>query len=83
MFDLDSYNFSIDKNLSNMIITRKSFNTIYSQEIENKYKKYYINNLICNLVNNCEKFYGFKSEYSMQGYNELSDLYEFLLEIKN
>ncbi|MFI3209646.1 MAG: hypothetical protein R3Y64_01125 [Peptostreptococcaceae bacterium] len=83
MFDLDSYNFSIDKNLSNMIITRKSFDTIYSDEIERNYKQYYISNLIYNLVNDCEKFYGFKSEYSMQGFNELTDLYELLLEIKN
>ena len=77
------WNMKIEKDISNPLVLRKSFKEkeIYSDEIEDKNKKYYLYNLIYNLLHDSEEIYAFKSEYSVNGFMQESMLYGLLLKL--
>ena len=77
------WNMKIEKDISNPLVLRKSFKEkeIYSDEMEDKNKKYYLYNLIYNLLHDSEKIYAFKSEYSVNGFMQESMLYGLLLKL--
>lgn len=81
----NAWNMKIEKDIANPLVLRKSFpeNKIYSDEIEDRNKKYYLYNLIYNLLLNTEKIYAFKSEYSVNGFMQESMLYGLLLKLLN
>lgn len=60
----------IEKDISNLIVFRKFFEEkkIYINEMEEYYKKYYLYNIVYNLLLNVKKIYVFKSEYVINGY---------------
>ena len=58
----------IDKEISNFISLRKSFNNIYTSKMENNYQNYYTNNLVYSLLEKANRVYMYKSEYSINGY---------------
>ena len=49
--------------------------------MEDKNKKYYLYNLIYNLLQDSEEIYAFKSEYSVNGFMQESMLYGLLLKL--
>ena len=79
----NAWNMKIEKDIANPLVLRKSFHEkeIYSDEMEDRNKKYYLYNLIYNLLLNSEKIYAFKSEYSVNGFMQESMLYGLLLKI--
>lgn len=79
----NAWNMKIEKDIANPLVLRKSFDEklIYSDEMEDKNKRYYLYNLIYNLLLNSEKVYAFKSEYSVNGFMQESMLYGLLLKL--
>lgn len=79
----NAWNMKIEKDISNFIVLRKSFKEkqIYTTEIEEYYKKYYLYNMIYNLFISSKKVYAYKSEYSVNGYIQESILYSILLKL--
>ncbi|WP_242824173.1 hypothetical protein [[Clostridium] dakarense] len=79
----NSWNMKIEKDISNVVVLRKSFNEnkIYTDDMEDGYKKYYLYNMIYNLLKNAERVYAYKSEYTVNGYIQESILYSLLLKI--
>ena len=79
----NAWNMKIEKDISNVIVLRKSFkeNRIYTDAMEEHYKKYYLYNMIYNLLINAKKVYAYKSEYTVNGYIQESILYSLLLKI--
>ena len=77
------WNMKIDKDISNPLVLRKSFdeNLIYSDEMEDKNKIYYLYNMIYNLLLNSQEVYAFKSQYSVNGFMQESILYGLLLKL--
>ena len=76
------WNMKIEKDISNPLVLRKSFKEkIYSDEMEENYKKYYLYNLIYNLLINSEEIYAFKSDYSVNGFMQESMMYGLLLRL--
>lgn len=76
------WNMKIEKDISNPLVLRKSFKKkIYSDEMEENYKKYYLYNLIYNLLINSEEVYAFKSDYSVNGFMQESMMYTLLLRL--
>ena len=62
---------------------KKSFKDgeIYTSEIEETYKKYYMYNTVYNLLKNAENIYAYKSEYSINGYIQEGGLYSTILRL--
>ena len=79
----NAWNMKIEKDISNLIVLRKSFKEkqIYTDEMEEYYKKYYLYNMIYNLLISSKKIYAYKSEYSVNGYIQESILYSILLKL--
>ena len=79
----NAWNMKIEKDIANPLVLRKSFDEklIYSDEMEDKNKRYYLYNLIYNLLLNSEEIYAFKSEYSVNGFMQESMLYGLLLKL--
>ena len=79
----NAWNMKIERDITNPLVLRKSFNEkeIYSDDMEDAYKKYYLYNLIYNLLITSEKVYAFKSEYSVNGFMQESMLYGLLLKL--
>lgn len=79
----NAWNMKIEKDISNLIVLRKSFKEkqIYTNEIEEYYKKYYLYNMIYNLLINAKQVYAYKSEYTVNGYIQESILYSILLKL--
>ena len=79
----NAWNMKIEKDIANPLVLRKSFGEkeIYSDEMEERNKKYYLYNLIYNLLLNSEEIYAFKSEYSVNGFMQESMLYGLLLKL--
>lgn len=76
------WNMKMEKDISNPLVLRKSFKKkIYSDEMEENYKKYYLYNLIYNLLINSEEVYAFKSDYSVNGFMQESMMYTLLLRL--
>lgn len=76
------WNMKIEKDISNPLVLRKSLKKkIYSDEMEENYKKYYLYNLIYNLLINSEEVYAFKSDYSVNGFMQESMMYTLLLRL--
>ena len=51
------------------------------RKIEEYYKKYYLYNMIYNLLINAKQVYAYKSEYTVNGYTQESILYSILLKL--
>lgn len=81
----NAWNMKIEKDISNLIVLRKSFEEkkIYTNEMEEYYKKYYLYNTVYNLLLNANKIYAYKSEYTINGYIQESMLYSILLKISH
>lgn len=79
----NAWNMRIEKDISNPLVLRKSFKEkeIYSDEIEEINKKYYLYNLVYNLLINSKEVYAYKSEYSINGFMQESMLYGLLLRL--
>ena len=73
----------IEKDISNVIVLRKSYEEtrIYTDEMEERFKKYYLYNMIYCLLENAEKVYAYKSDYTVNGYMQESILYSLLLKL--
>lgn len=79
----NTWNMKIEKDLANPLVLKKSFKDgeIYTSEIEETYKKYYIYNTVYNLLKNAENIYAYKSEYSINGYIQEGGLYSTILRL--
>lgn len=79
----NTWNMKIEKDLANPLVLKKSFKDgeIYTSEIEETYKKYYMNNTVYNLLKNAENIYAYKSEYSINGYIQEGGLYSTILRL--
>ncbi|MGL5348668.1 MAG: hypothetical protein ACRDA3_15075 [Peptostreptococcaceae bacterium] len=79
----NAWNMKIEKDISNLIVLRKSFEEkkIFTDAMEENYKKYYLYNMIYNLLINGKEVYAFKSEYTVNGYMQESILYSLLLKL--
>lgn len=79
----NSWNMKIEKDISNLVVLRQSFKdgTIFTDDMEEKYKKYYLYSMIYNLLSDTKEVYAFKSEYSVNGYIQESILYSIILKI--
>lgn len=72
-----------EKEISNVHVLKKSFTegNIYTDDVEEFYKEYYLNNTIYNLLLNAEKVYAYKSEYTVNGYIQEGSLYGLILKL--
>lgn len=72
-----------EKEISNVHVLKKSFTegNIYTDDVEEFYKEYYLNNTIYNLLLNAEKVYAYKSEYTVNGYIQEGSLYRLILKL--
>lgn len=72
-----------EKEISNVHVLKKSFSEgdIYTEDIEEFYKDYYLNNTVYNLLLNTEKVYAYKSEYTVNGYIQEGILYGLILKL--
>ncbi|MBZ6007421.1 hypothetical protein K1514_16135 [Paraclostridium bifermentans] len=72
-----------EKEISNVHVLKKSFVecNIYTEDIEEFYKDYYLNNTIYNLLLNTKKVYAYKSEYTVNGYIQEGSLYGLILKL--
>ncbi|KKX99923.1 hypothetical protein VN21_17025 [Paraclostridium benzoelyticum] len=72
-----------EKEISNVHVLKKSFieGNIYTNDVEEFYKEYYLNNTIYNLLLNTEKVYAYKSEYTVNGYIQEGSLYGVILKL--
>lgn len=79
----NTWNMKIEKDLANPLVLKKSFKDgeIYTSEIEETYKKYYMYNTVYNLLKNAENIYTYKSEYSINGYIQEGGLYSTILRL--
>lgn len=79
----NAWNMKIEKDISNVIVLRKSYEEtrIYTDEMEERFKKYYLYNMIYCLLENTEKVYAYKSDYTVNGYMQESILYSLLLKL--
>ena len=79
----NTWNMKIEKDLANPLVLKKSFKDgeIYTSEIEETYKKYYMYNTVYNLLKNAENIYAYKSEYSINGYIQEGGLYSKILRL--
>ena len=79
----NTWNMKIEKDLANPLVLKKSFKDgeIYTSEIEETYKKYYMYNTVYNLLKNAENIYAYKSEYSINGYIQEGGSYSTILRL--
>ena len=79
----NTWNMKIEKDLANPLVLKKSFKDgeIYTSEIEENYKKYYMYNTVYNLLKNAENIYAYKSEYSINGYIQEGGLYSTIIRL--
>ena len=79
----NAWNLKIEKDISNPIVLKNSFEDkkSYTDLIEESYKKYYLYNMIYNLLEGTRKIYAYKSEYSVNGYIQDSILNGLLLKL--
>lgn len=79
----NTWNMKIEKDLANPLVLKKSFKDgeIYTSEIEETYKKYYMYNTVYNLLKNAENIYAYKSEYSINGYIQEGGLYSTIIRL--
>ena len=75
----------IEKDLANPLVLKKSFKDgeIYTSEMEESYKKYYLYNTVYNLLKNAKNVYAYKSDYSINGYIQEGGLYGLILRLTN
>ncbi|MBU5335958.1 UvrD-helicase domain-containing protein [Intestinibacter bartlettii] len=81
----NTWNMKIEKDLSNPLVLKKSFEdgNIYTAEIEENYKKYYLYNTAYNLLKYAQDVYAYKSDYSINGYIQEGGLYSLILRLTN
>ena len=74
-----------EKEISNVQVLKKSFdsNQIYTEDIEEFYKQYYLYNTVYNLLLNTKKVYAYKSDYTVNGYIQEGLLYSLILKLIN
>ena len=75
----------IEKDLANPLVLKKSFRDedIYTSDMEESYKKYFLYNTVYNLLKYAENVYAYKSDYSINGYIQEGRLYSLLLRLIN
>ena len=81
----NAWNMKIEKDISNAIVLRKSFDEkcIYTDDMEENYKRYYLYNMIYNLLDSATNVYAYKSDYTINGYMQESILYGLILKLLN
>lgn len=81
----NTWNMKIEKDLANPLVLKKSFKDgeIYTSEMEESYKKYYLYNTVYNLLKNAKNVYAYKSDYSINGYIQEGGLYGLILRLTN
>lgn len=74
-----------EKEISNVQVLKKSFdnNQIYTEDIEEFYKEYYLYNTVYNLLLNTKEVYAYKSEYTVNGYIQEGLLDSLILKLIN
>ncbi len=79
----NTWNMKIEKDLANPLVLKKSFKDgeIYTSEIEESYKKYYLYNTVYNLLKHAQNVYSYKSDYSINGYIQEGGLYSLILRL--
>ncbi|WP_027702545.1 hypothetical protein [Metaclostridioides mangenotii] len=77
------WSMKIEKEISNLVVLRKSFgeNLVFTKVMEESYKKFYLYNTIYNILSSAKKVYAFKSEYSVNGYVQESNLYGIFMKM--
>jgi hypothetical protein len=82
----NTWNMKNEKELSNVHVLMKTYKekSVYSEEMENGYKRYYLANTLNCLLRKCnKKVYAYGSEYTVNGYVQESLLYTVLLRLIN
>ena len=81
----NTWNMKIEKDLANPLVLKKSFRDedIYTSDMEESYKKYFLYNTVYNLLKYAENVYAYKSDYSINGYIQEGGLYSLLLRLIN
>lgn len=81
----NTWNMKIEKDLANPLVLKKSFRDedIYTSDMEESYKKYFLYNTVYNLIKYAENVYAYKSDYSINGYIQEGGLYSLLLRLIN
>ncbi|WP_455542256.1 UvrD-helicase domain-containing protein [Intestinibacter sp.] len=79
----NTWNMKIEKDLANPLVLKKSFKNgeMYTSEIEESYKKYYLYNTVYNLIKHAQNVYSYKSDYSINGYIQEGGLYSLILRL--
>lgn len=72
-----------EREISNVQVFKKSFKDgeIYTDDIEEYYKEYYLYNTMYNLLLNTDKVYAYKSEYTVNGYIQEGMMYSLILKL--
>ncbi len=72
-----------EREISNVQVFKKSFkdDEIYTTDMEEYYKEYYLYNTVYNLLLNADKVYAYKSEYTVNGYIEEGMMYSLILKL--
>lgn len=77
------YNIKIEKEISNILAFRKTFEgKVYNESMDSYYKEYYLRNIIYSIFKTCEKIYAYKSDYSIGGFIQDNSFYTMLLKLK-
>ncbi|MDR0879479.1 MAG: hypothetical protein LBN09_02105 [Clostridioides sp.] len=78
------WSMKIEREISNPVLFRSSYTygNVFTKERENSYRSYYLLNTIYNILEKADKVYCFKSEYSVNGYVQESQLYSILEKLK-
>ncbi|CEO08622.1 Uncharacterised protein [[Clostridium] sordellii] len=72
-----------EKEISNVQVLKRTFkdSEIYTEDMEEFYKEYYLYNTIYNLLINTETVYAYKSEYTLNGYIQEGLLYNLIISL--
>lgn len=72
-----------EKEISNVQVLKRTFkdSEIYTEDMEEFYKEYYLYNTIYNLLINTETVYSYKSEYTLNGYIQEGLLYNLIISL--
>ncbi|WP_338560048.1 hypothetical protein QJR60_14620 [Paraclostridium sordellii] len=72
-----------EKEISNVQALKRTFkdSEIYTEDMEEFYKEYYLYNTIYNLLINTETVYAYKSEYTLNGYIQEGLLYNLIISL--
>lgn len=77
------WSMNCEKEISNVQVLKRTFkdSEIYTEDMEEFYKEYYLYNTIYNLLINTETVYAYKSEYTLNGYIQEGLLYNLIISL--